>query len=390
MHAARTGIQGDVTAQHQRRGTVIKGMARGEMFQLLARGAGHLADIFPAEDAGAALQQFGGQQILRARDLHQHIFEFGMQTDGHIVRQGPGRGRPDDHEGPRRIGPGQHVGQPGVRQGEAHEDRGRGVVGVFHLRLGQRRMAGTAPVDGLLGADDVARIHEVGQFARGGGLVGGGHAHVGMFPVAQYAEALEFLALGVDPLAGVFPAELAHHMGGQFLLLFLEFLLDLELDGQTVAVPAGHIAGFMALHVAGLDDDVLEDLVEGRTHMDMAVGIGRAVMQHEGAHMGIPLDHGAAGVDVFPVLEHLRFALGKIGLHGEGGLGQIQGLLVVAHAGSRSGWDAPCGSLVMPSSVRTVARVAARGRGCTFRQGGGCHDVGVGPRPAWERPLPVL
>ena len=57
-------------------------------------------------------------------------------------------------------------------------------------------------------------------------------------------------------------------------------------------------------------------------------------MQDERTLVGAVLDHGFTGFGFFPLLELLGLALGKIGLHGEGGLGQIQGFFIVAHAGS--------------------------------------------------------
>jgi hypothetical protein len=56
---------------------------------------------------------------------------------------------------------------------------------------------------------------------------------------------------------------------------------DLVLDGQAVAVPARHVGRVEAGHGLGADDDVLEDLVERVADVDAAVGVGRAVVQHE-------------------------------------------------------------------------------------------------------------
>ncbi len=80
----------------------------------------------------------------------------------------------------------------------------------------------------------------------------------------------------------IFAAKAAHGQGRQFLALFLQILLDLVLDWQTVAIPAGHIGRGLTLHIAGLDNDILEDFVHGRAHMDIAVGVWGAVMQHIG------------------------------------------------------------------------------------------------------------
>jgi hypothetical protein len=58
-------------------------------------------------------------------------------------------------------------------------------------------------------------------------------------------------------------------------------LLDRVLDRQAVAVPARDVLRVEALELALLDDHVLEDLVDRVAHVDLAVGIGRAVVQDE-------------------------------------------------------------------------------------------------------------
>jgi hypothetical protein len=58
-------------------------------------------------------------------------------------------------------------------------------------------------------------------------------------------------------------------------------LLDLVLDRQAVAVPARHIGRVETGQRLGADDDVLEDLVHRVADVDVAVGVGRAVVQHE-------------------------------------------------------------------------------------------------------------
>ena len=110
-----------------------------------------------------------------------------------------------------------------------------------------------------------------------------------MIPVADDAEPLEFLALHVEPMrrigAAFFPER--HHRGGVAevrLLLALGavvLFLDLPFDRQAVTVPARHVVGIEAEHLLALGHEILEDLVEGRADMDVAVGVGRAVMQHE-------------------------------------------------------------------------------------------------------------
>ena len=254
-----------------------------------------------------------------------------MHGHGHVTGQGPRRGRPDDHIGAGGIGGRENVLQLFVVQGEAHVDGRRLVIGVFHFRLGQRCLAGTAPVDGLLAADDVALFHKVGQLGGGGGLVFGIHRLIGMLPVTEGTEALEFLALDVDELVRVLAAAAAYRVGRQILFLVPQLVLYLELDGQAVAVPAGHVDGTLALHVAGLDDDVLQNLVQGMAKVQMAVGVGRAVVQAEGTPASRGVQHGGVRIVFFPPAQHFRLALGEIGFHGKGGRREIQGFLIVAH-----------------------------------------------------------
>ena len=65
--------------------------------------------------------------------------------------------------------------------------------------------------------------------------------------------------------------------------------------------------------------------------MDLAVGVGRPVVQHERRAPGAWRTDLVVQAHLVPALEHLRLALGEIRLHREGGLGQVQGALVVAH-----------------------------------------------------------
>ena len=58
-----------------------------------------------------------------------------------------------------------------------------------------------------------------------------------------------------------------------------EFGNDLRFDGQAVAIPAGDVGGVEAGHCFVADDDILEDLVDDVAHVDIAVGVGRAVVK---------------------------------------------------------------------------------------------------------------
>ena len=96
-----------------------------------------------------------------------------------------------------------------------------------------------------------------------------------------------------------------------------------------MGVPAGYIGGAPAGHVAVLDDHILEDLVQGGADVDVAVGVGRAVVEDKGGLALVALHHLVVEVVVIHLLEHLRLPLGQARPHGEVGLGQVDGLVVV-------------------------------------------------------------
>ena len=157
------------------------------------------------------------------------------------------------------------------------------------------------------------------------------HGEVRVVPVARHAQPLELLALHVDPVRGEGTAFLAEVVDGHVVLvasLLAILLLDLPLDGKAVAVPARHVVGIEALHLARAGDDVLEDLVEGVADVQVAVGVGGAVMQHVFGAAGRLLAERVVKVDRLPALQKLRLALRQTSLHGEAGLGQEHGVPV--------------------------------------------------------------
>ena len=121
---------------------------------------------------------------------------------------------------------------------------------------------------------------KLGQFGRGQAFILVIHGQVGVVPVAQHSQALELVALDVNELGGVLTAKLAHLQLGDLILLGPQVLFHLQLDRQAMAIPAWHVRGMKALHALDLEDEVLENLVEGMADMDMAIGVGRAVVQY--------------------------------------------------------------------------------------------------------------
>ena len=175
------------------------------------------------------------------------------------------------------------LGAAGLAQRELDVDRRRDVRLVLDLGLGQRGAVLRAPVHRLLALVDHVLGDELAQRPDDRRLVGEGHRQVRVVPQADDAEPLEVAALDLDVLLGVGAAGAAEVGGRHRALLRAQLAVDLELDRQAVAVPPGQVGGVEAEHVVRLDDEVLEDLVERGADVDLAVGVGRAVVQQVAA-----------------------------------------------------------------------------------------------------------
>ena len=107
-------------------------------------------------------------------------------------------------------------------------------------------------------------------------------------------------------------------------------LLDLVLDRQPVAVPARHVGRVEARHRLRLDHHVLQDLVDRVAHVDVAVGVGRAVVQDElRPAPAAPRGCARRACVSCQCPDPAGLALGEVAAHGERRLGQVERALVV-------------------------------------------------------------
>ena len=120
--------------------------------------------------------------------------------------------------------------------------------------------------------------------------------------------------------------ELRHR---HLLVVELVLLDDGRLNGHTVVVPARDIGGIVPPHGGGAGDEVLDGLVQGVAHVQVAVGEGRAVVERETGLALVLFQQLIVQVHVVPALEHLRLPLGQTGPHGKFSLGEIDGLVVI-------------------------------------------------------------
>jgi hypothetical protein len=66
---------------------------------------------------------------------------------------------------------------------------------------------------------------------------------------------------------------------GHFELFAAQLLVDLDFDRKAVAIVAGNIRSIEAGHGFGLDDEVLEALVESVAEMNGPVGVGGSIVE---------------------------------------------------------------------------------------------------------------
>ena len=248
---------------------------------------------------------------------------------------------------------------------------------ILDLGFRQRRPLNHAPHHRLRPAIELVAHCEFQQFAGNPCLGVEVHRRVGVGEVADDAQPLELRALDGDPvlcIGAAFAAEGDH--GGRvrqvrlgLALRAIVLFLDLPLDRQAVAVPARHVVGIVAAHLERARDDVLEDLVQRMADMDVAVGIGRAVMQHVFRASGGVLAQQLVEAHFLPAGHDLRLLLRQAGAHGEVGLWQIERLGIVELVGGHRCSDleschpvAGAWARAAGQSVRTENRGVAAGR----------------------------
>ena len=393
VHASGTLLQGDMLAQQTRRAAVQEGVSGHEVGQPPALHGGQGPSGLESAALGRGCHQFGGDQVDLVSDLHRRILQIGVEGDGQVGGQRPGGGRPDHHRHPPASE--SRIQQGGIRrQGKLDVDGGAGVVLVFDLCFRQSRAAGAAPVHGFQSLVDISLAHELAEGAGDGGLVAVAHGEVGCVPIPEDAQSNELPFLQLHELAGVLPAFAANLDTGHAGLFPAEHLVDLDLDRQSVTVPSGDVGRVETRHGSRLDDEVLENLVFGMSDMDVAVGVGRSVVQEEHRTSGSEVADLPVQLQLVPPLQYARFQVGKAGLHRKAGSGQIDGVL--QFHGDESGGGTPAaglgsphfspGDMVMAQEFSLQRVLASEERSGHYGRGSLCALKGKGQARACPAP----
>src|SRR5207237_1119734 len=149
-------------------------------------------------------------------------------------------------------------------------------------------------------------------------------------PIAKDAEALELLALHVDK----FPRERFRFFTDFERRKAAGFLDDFVLDWQTVTVPARDKGHAFAQHGLRFHYEILEDLVQCRAHVNVAVREWWPVMQNKQFSTLSRFLNLLVEARLLPRPEHFRLARGKVCLHRKLCPRQIQRFFVIlAHDG---------------------------------------------------------
>ncbi len=106
---------------------------------------------------------------------------------------------------------------------------------------------------------------------------------------------------------------------------------DLVFDRQAVAIPAWHVGRVEPGQGFGAHDDVFQQFIHRMAEVNIAIGIGRAVVQHEArAAFGGGADF-VVQLLFLPGLDPARFTLGQVAPHGKGRVGHVEGFAVIGH-----------------------------------------------------------
>ncbi len=197
------------------------------------------------------------------------------------------------------------------------------MVVVFNLRLCKGRNACGAPVDRLLVLVDVPGCQQLAENLDYARLIFRRHCFIGIIIIAENAQALELLHLYFNESLGVLPALPPYLNTWHLLGLVAKLTRNVKLNGQAVAVPSGDIGRPVAHHGVVLDNNVFEDLVQGVPQVQVAVGVGRAVMENVSLCPLSRLLDTAVYLFILPFFYNAGFLLREVCPHGEIGCRKI-------------------------------------------------------------------
>ena len=150
-----------------------------------------------------------------------------------------------------------------------------------------------------------------------------------MIPVTDNAQTLKLGSLGVYVLQCELLALVAEVLVADLMSVQTKSGNCLTLDRQTVGIPARHIRRLEACNILVTHDEVLEDLVQCVTQMQIAVCVRRAIVENKERLALVFLHHCMVNILFLPLLQKFRLALRKTRAHRKIGLRKIDCLVVI-------------------------------------------------------------
>ena len=328
MDAARAVVRRDVVAHNHRLVNVVHRALDVGAQQLAPRQRAHQTGVLHAAQLQHLVRNVHRHEVALAVLLVDAVFNVGPKADAGGGRNGPQRRRPyHDVNGVKpRSGKEFALVVCHFKVDIGRHDR---VVLILNLGFGQRRLVVRAPVHRLEALIDIPLFGHLAEHFHLTGLKGRLHREIGLIPIPQNPQALELLALVVDIGHGKVGADFAKFRGRHLAAVDAQLLDGLALDGQPVGVPARNVGAGIAALVLVAHHKVLEALVERVPRVNVAVGIGRAVVQNVGGLALVARHNPFVELHLFPLFQNQGLFLGQPGPHGKFGFRQIDGGVVV-------------------------------------------------------------
>ena len=285
--------------------------------RLVAR-AEHVAPVEAIGDPHVVAEHGLGARLgQHVAVLRAHVGELRGDRERGVREQRPRRGRPRQHV----VALAQHAGRSGDR--EAHVDAG--VLDVL-VALGDLVRGERGAVARAVGHDLVPLVEQVAvphrlQRPPHGLDVRRVERAVGVVEVDPVADPLGEPVPVLEELEDRFTALGVELRDAEALDVGLrgeaELLLDRDLHGQAVAVPAALALDVAAAHRLVAREDVLEHTRENVVGARPAVGRRRALVEHVRLGALTAAHRLAEHVALAPALEDLLLELGEVGPGGE-------------------------------------------------------------------------
>ena len=109
------------------------------------------------------------------------------------------------------------------------------------------------------------------------------------------------------------------------------FFLDLNFDRHAVTIPARHIGRIETRQGLAFDNDVFKNFIQRVADVNIAIRIGRAVVQNKLGPAFARFADALIELAVLPLRDPARLTLGEIALHREGGVRQVQSFFIIGH-----------------------------------------------------------